>query len=116
MTMLTLTAGTGFLIWLADQISDRGIGNGMALIVVAGIAVGFPTAVVLVLIGALVVYLVLMVRAILEMLRSDVNGVLLAFDFLALIAVPSTLVLGIMILIIWNYHKRDTLAEERQTW
>ena len=49
------------------------------------------------------------------MLRSDVHGVFLVFAFLALILVPPFLVLGIMILIIWHYHKRDILAGKRQT-
>ena len=40
MTMLTLTTGTAFIMWLGEQISDRGIGNGMSLIIFAGIVVG----------------------------------------------------------------------------
>ena len=69
----------------------------------------------LVLVGALVVYLVLLVRAIIDMLRSDVNGVLLTFAFLSLILFPPFLVMGVMILIIWHHHKRDVLAGQRQT-
>src|SRR5437588_6111906 len=42
MTMLTLTTGTAFIMWLGEQITDRGIGNGMSLIIFAGIVVGFP--------------------------------------------------------------------------
>ena len=42
MTMLTLTTGTAFIMWLGEQISDRGIGNGMSLIIFAGIVVGLP--------------------------------------------------------------------------
>jgi preprotein translocase subunit SecY len=45
MTMLTLTTGTAFIMWLGEQISDRGIGNGISLIIYAGIVVGFPNAV-----------------------------------------------------------------------
>ncbi len=45
MTVLTLTAGTIFIMWLGEQISDRGIGNGMSLIIFAGIVVGIPRAV-----------------------------------------------------------------------
>ncbi|MGQ9634707.1 MAG: preprotein translocase subunit SecY [Bryobacteraceae bacterium] len=45
MTMLTLTTGTAFIMWLGEQISDRGIGNGMSLIIFAGIVVGLPNAV-----------------------------------------------------------------------
>jgi len=42
MTMLTLTTGTAFIMWLGEQITDRGIGNGMSLIIFAGIVVGLP--------------------------------------------------------------------------
>jgi len=45
MTMLTLTTGTAFIMWLGEQISDRGIGNGMSLIIFAGIIAGLPGAV-----------------------------------------------------------------------
>ncbi len=69
----------------------------------------------LILIGAVIVYLVLMVRAVIDMLRYDTHGVLLTFAFLALIPFPLILVMGIMVLIIWHYHKRDILARDRQT-
>ncbi|MGA8073779.1 MAG: preprotein translocase subunit SecY, partial [Candidatus Acidiferrales bacterium] len=45
MTMLTLTTGSAFIMWLGEQISDRGIGNGMSLIIFAGIVVGLPRGV-----------------------------------------------------------------------
>jgi preprotein translocase subunit SecY len=45
MTMLTLTTGSAFIMWLGEQISDRGIGNGMSLIIFSGIVVGLPRAV-----------------------------------------------------------------------
>jgi preprotein translocase subunit SecY len=45
MTMLTLTTGTAFIMWLGEQISDRGVGNGMSLIIFAGIVVGLPAAI-----------------------------------------------------------------------
>src|ERR687889_1409563 len=45
MTVITLTAGTGFIMWLGEQITERGIGNGMSLIIYAGIVVNFPHAV-----------------------------------------------------------------------
>jgi preprotein translocase subunit SecY len=44
MTMLTLTTGSAFIMWLGEQISDRGIGNGMSLIIFAGIVIGLPRA------------------------------------------------------------------------
>jgi preprotein translocase subunit SecY len=46
MTVLTLTTGTAFIMWLGEQITERGIGNGMSLIIFAGIVVGFPNALV----------------------------------------------------------------------
>jgi len=45
MTVLTLTTGTAFVRWLCEQITDRGIGNGMSLLIFAGIVVGFPRGV-----------------------------------------------------------------------
>jgi preprotein translocase subunit SecY len=44
MTMLTLTSGTAFIMWLGEQITDRGIGNGMSLLIFTGIVVGLPRA------------------------------------------------------------------------
>jgi len=46
MTVLTLTTGTAFIMWLGEQITERGIGNGMSLIIFAGIVVGLPSAVI----------------------------------------------------------------------
>jgi len=43
--MITLVTGTIFLMWLGEQITERGIGNGISLIIFAGIAAGFPQAV-----------------------------------------------------------------------
>src|SRR5437870_7417659 len=44
MTVITLTAGTGFLMWLGEQITERGIGNGISLIIFAGIVARLPAA------------------------------------------------------------------------
>src|SRR5688500_13437391 len=44
MTVLTLTTGTTFIMWLGEQITERGIGNGMSLIIFAGIVVNGPRA------------------------------------------------------------------------
>lgn len=44
MSVLTLTAGTAFIMWLGEQITERGIGNGISLIIFAGIVAGVPTA------------------------------------------------------------------------
>jgi preprotein translocase subunit SecY len=46
MTVLTLTTGTAFIMWLGEQITERGVGNGMSLIIFAGIVVGFPRGVI----------------------------------------------------------------------
>jgi preprotein translocase subunit SecY len=45
MTMITLTGGTIFLMWLGEQISERGIGNGISLLIFAGIIVRMPEAI-----------------------------------------------------------------------
>ena len=42
LTVLTLTTGTAFIMWLGEQITDRGIGNGMSLLIFTGIVVGLP--------------------------------------------------------------------------
>ena len=44
MTVLTLTTGTAFIMWLGEQITERGIGNGISLIIFAGIVAGMPDA------------------------------------------------------------------------
>ena len=46
MTVLTLTTGTAFVMWLGEQITERGVGNGISLIIFAGIVVGLPGAII----------------------------------------------------------------------
>src|SRR5438477_9361127 len=46
LTVLTLTTGTTLIMWLGEQITERGIGNGMSLIIYAGIVVNFPRAII----------------------------------------------------------------------
>jgi preprotein translocase subunit SecY len=46
MTVLTLTAGTAFIMWLGEQITERGIGNGISLIIFAGIVARMPSAII----------------------------------------------------------------------
>src|SRR6059036_4145004 len=46
MTVITLTTGTAFIMWLGEQITERGIGNGISLIIFAGIVAAMPSAVV----------------------------------------------------------------------
>src|SRR6201997_1335471 len=45
LTILSLTTGTAFIMWLGEQISERGVGNGMSLIIFTGIVVGLPHAI-----------------------------------------------------------------------
>ena len=42
LTILSLTTGTAFIMWLGEQITERGVGNGMSLIIFTGIVVGVP--------------------------------------------------------------------------
>ncbi|MBK8014153.1 MAG: preprotein translocase subunit SecY [Deltaproteobacteria bacterium] len=44
LTILSLTAGTAFIMWLGEQMTERGIGNGMSLIITCGIVAGLPQA------------------------------------------------------------------------
>jgi|TARA_Y100000589_G_scaffold87198_1_gene81306 preprotein translocase subunit SecY len=46
LTVITLTAGTAFLMWVGEQINERGIGNGISLIIFAGIVVDIPGAII----------------------------------------------------------------------
>jgi preprotein translocase subunit SecY len=46
MTVMTLTAGTVFLMWLGEQITEKGVGNGISLIIFAGIVAGLPRAII----------------------------------------------------------------------
>jgi preprotein translocase subunit SecY len=46
MTVITLTAGTAFIMWLGEQMSEKGIGNGISLIIFAGIVARIPTAII----------------------------------------------------------------------
>jgi preprotein translocase subunit SecY len=46
LTMLTLTSGTAFIMWLGEQITERGIGNGISLIIFAGIVARLPNAII----------------------------------------------------------------------
>ena len=45
MTVITLTTGTAFIMWLGEQVTERGIGNGISLIIFAGIVASMPSAV-----------------------------------------------------------------------
>jgi len=83
MTVLTLTTGTAFVMWLGEQITERGIGNGISLIIFAGIVVGLPSAIIntitdvrtgslgIVTIGILLVFMIGVVAAIVYMERAQ---------------------------------------------
>ncbi len=66
------------------------------------------TAIALILVIAfalLILYYIFLVKAILQMLLCDTGPILPVFAFLALLPVPPTVVLGVMVMIIWNHHK-----------
>jgi preprotein translocase subunit SecY len=83
MTVLTLTTGTAFVMWLGEQITERGIGNGISLIIFAGIVVGLPSAIIntitdvrtgalsVITIALLVIFMVAVVAAIVYMERAQ---------------------------------------------
>jgi preprotein translocase subunit SecY len=68
MCMITLTTGTAFIMWLGEQITERGIGNGISLIIFAGIIINIPSA-----IGNL-----------LQLIRTDQFSILQALTFSAI--------------------------------
>ncbi len=83
MTVLTLTTGTAFVMWLGEQITERGVGNGISLIIFAGIVVGLPSAILntltdvktgslsIITVVILVVFMVAVVAAIVFMERAQ---------------------------------------------
>jgi len=83
MTVLTLTTGTAFVMWLGEQITERGVGNGISLIIFAGIVVGLPGAILntvtdiktgamgIITVVVLVVFMVIVVAAIVYMERAQ---------------------------------------------
>ena len=82
-TVLTLTTGTAFVMWLGEQITERGIGNGISLIIFAGIVVGLPSAIIstitdmrtgslsIITIAILLVFMIGVVAAIVYMERAQ---------------------------------------------
>jgi len=83
MTVLTLTTGTAFVMWLGEQITERGVGNGISLIIFAGIVVGLPQAILntitdiktgsmsIITVVVLVVFMAIVVAAIVYMERAQ---------------------------------------------
>ncbi len=58
----------------------------------------------------LIVYFVLLVRALIEMIHLDAPGVVIVFTYISLIPFPLLLILGILNLIIWHFVRQDLLA------
>ena len=77
MTVITLTSGTAFIMWLGEQITERGIGNGISLIIFAGIVAGLPSA----------------VTTTVQFVREGEMGILVALFILVLVV----LVVGVII-------------------
>jgi preprotein translocase subunit SecY len=93
-TMLTLTTGTLFLMWLGEQITERGIGNGISLIIFAGIAAGLPSA----------------IAGTLELVRTGAFSILVALAIFALVLVVTAFVCFVergQRRILVNYAKRQ---------
>src|SRR3546814_20860042 len=71
-TVVTLVTGSMFLMWLGEQITERGLGNGISIMIFAGIVAGFPSA----------------LAGLLDLVRTDAMSVLSAlFIFVMVIAV-----------------------------
>jgi preprotein translocase subunit SecY len=93
-TAITLVTGTMFLMWLGEQITERGLGNGISLIIFAGIAAGLPNAVGLTL----------------EQARTGAYSILLVLGILALVVVVTAFVVFMeraLRKILVNYAKRQ---------
>ena len=93
-TMITLVTGTMFLVWLGEQITERGIGNGISLIIFAGIAAGLPHA----------------VAGTLELQRTGAFSILTVFFIVALVIGVTALVCFVergQRRILVNYAKRQ---------
>ena len=69
MTAITLTTGTAFIMWLGEQITERGIGNGISMVIFSGIVVGIPGA----------------IAQVWELIRTDQFNLLQALFFLGLV-------------------------------
>jgi preprotein translocase subunit SecY len=93
-TMLTLTTGTMFLMWLGEQITERGVGNGISLIIFGGIAAGLPAA----------------VAGTLELVRTGAFSVLVALSIFVLVLIVTAFVCFVergQRRILVNYAKRQ---------
>ena len=92
--VVSLTAGTMFLMWLGEQITERGLGNGISILIFAGIAAGLPNA-----IGGL-----------LELVRTGAMSILIAVFIVAVIALVTYFVVFVergQRKILVNYARRQ---------
>lgn len=68
MTVITLTAGTCFLMWLGEQMTEKGLGNGISMIIFAGIVAGLPSAIIntfrLMSVGEISLFMLLLIMAV----------------------------------------------------
>jgi preprotein translocase subunit SecY len=93
-TVVSLTAGTMFLMWLGEQITERGLGNGISILIFAGIAAGLPSA-----IGGL-----------LELVRTGAMSIIIAIIIVALVVLVTYFVVFVergQRKILVNYARRQ---------
>jgi preprotein translocase subunit SecY len=93
-TVVSLTAGTMFLMWLGEQITERGLGNGISILIFAGIAAGLPSA-----IGGL-----------LELVRTGAMSIIIAIVIVALVVLVTYFVVFVergQRKILVNYARRQ---------
>jgi preprotein translocase subunit SecY len=93
-TVITLTAGTMFLMWLGEQITERGLGNGISILIFGGIAAGLPNA----------------VGGLLELVRTGSMSIIVALLIVALVALVTYFVVFVergQRKILVNYARRQ---------
>ncbi len=93
LTMLTITSGTAFIMWLGEQITEKGIGNGISIIIFVGIVARFPNAVRLSII-------------------QFKNGVMSTFDILVILAMM--VAVTAIIVVTQNAQRRITIKRGKQ--
>lgn len=93
-TVVSLTAGTMFLMWLGEQITERGLGNGISILIFAGIAAGLPSA----------------VGGLLELVRTGAMSIIIAIIIVALVVLVTYFVVFVergQRKILVNYARRQ---------
>jgi len=93
-TMVSLTAGTMFLMWLGEQITERGLGNGISILIFGGIAAGLPSA----------------VGGLLELVRTGAMSIIVALFIVALVVLVTYFVVFVergQRKILVNYARRQ---------